>query len=76
MSCVVQEDYEKFMKGKLEYTRKKLLKKILKEYHSVIDIFMKCNANMLPEYQEENHTIQLEEGKNPPFVWNYRPLSD
>ena len=76
ISCVAQEDYKKFMKGKLEYTHKKLLKKMLKKYHSVIDIFMKCDIDMLPEHQDKDHSIQLKEGKNPPFVQNYRSLSD
>ena len=29
------------MKGKPEYTHNKLLKKVSKEYHSVIEVFMK-----------------------------------
>ena len=75
-SCIAQKDYEKFMKGKPEYTRKKLLKKVSKEYHSVIYIFMKRNADMLPEYQDKDHSIQLEESKNALFAQNYRPFSD
>ena len=75
-SHVTPEDFDKFMKGKPEYTREKLLEKIPKEYHSVIDVFMKCDADMLPEHQDEDHSIQLEEDKNPPFVQNYRPFSD
>ena len=31
---------------------------------------------MLPEHREEDHSIQLEEGKTPPFVRNYKPLSN
>ena len=45
-----------------------------KEYHSIIDIFIKHDANMLLEHQDKNHSIQLEESKNPLFVQNYRPL--
>ena len=45
------------MKGKPEYTRKKLFKKVPKEYHSVINIFMKCDADMLLEYQNKDHSI-------------------
>ena len=74
-SCIVQKDYEKFMKGKPEYTRKKLLEKVPKEYHSVLDVFMKCEADMLPEHWDENYSIQLEEGKNLSFIQNYKPLS-
>ena len=64
------------MKEKSEYTCKKLLEKILKEYHSVIDIFMKQDADMLPEHQDKDHSIQLEEGKNPLFVQNYKLFSE
>ena len=56
-SCIVQEDYEKFMKGKPEYTHKKLLEKVPKEYHSVLDVFMKREADMLLEHWDENHNI-------------------
>ena len=73
---IEQKDYEKFMKGKPEYTCEELLQKVPKEYHSVIDIFMKRDTDMLPEHQNKDHRIQLEEGKNPLFVQNYRPLSD
>ena len=64
------------MKGKPDYTRQELLKKVPKEYHSMIDVFMKYDADTLPEHQDEDHSIQLEEGKSPPFVRNYRPRSD
>ena len=64
------------MKGKLEYTHKEFLEKVPKKYHSVINIFMKCNADMLSEHQDKDHSIQLEEGKNLLFIQNYRPLSD
>ena len=65
-----------FMKSKPNYTQEKLLKKVPKEYHSVINVFMKRNADMLLEHQDKDHSIQLEEGKNPAFVQNYKPLSD
>ena len=47
-----------------------------KEYHSVINVFMKRNTDMLLEYQDKDHSIQLEKSKNAPFVQNYRALSD
>ena len=64
------------MKSKLEYTHKKLLEKVPKKYHNIINIFIKHEADVLPEYWEKDHTIQLEENKISPFVQNYRPLSD
>ena len=48
-----------------------------KEYHSVINVFMKHETDVLSEYQQEDHTIlKIEEGKNLSFVQNYRPLLD
>ena len=71
---IVQEEYEKFMKSKPDYTQEKLLEKVPKEYHSMINVFIKHNADTLTEHQKENYTIQLEEDKSPPFVRNYKPL--
>ena len=76
INSIVPNNYNKFMKGKPKYTWEELLKKVPKEYHSVIDVFIKCDADMLPEHRDEDYSIQLEEGKNPLFVQNYRPLSD
>ena len=76
VSSIVSNNFDKFIKDKPDYSREKLLEKVLKKYHSVIDVFMKCNADMLPEHYEEDHIIQLEEGKNSSFVQNYRPLSN
>ena len=56
------------MKGKPDYTRQELLEKVPKEYHSMIDVFMKCDVDTLSEHQDEDHSIQLEEGKSLPFV--------
>lgn len=36
---------------------------------------MERNAGMLPEHRDEDYKILLAEGKGPPFVRNYRPLS-
>ena len=56
------------MKGKLEYIQEELLKKVPKEYYSVIDVFMKCDTDMLSKHRDKDHSIQLEESKNPLFV--------
>ena len=76
MNSIIPDDFDKFMKGKSEYAQEELLKKVSKEYHSVINVFIKCKADVLPKHQEEDHTIQLEEDKNPLFVQNYRLFSD
>ena len=45
------------MKRKPKYTEEELLIKVLKEYYSIIDVFMKCDVNMLPEHQDKNYSI-------------------
>ena len=49
VNSIVLDNFDKFMKGKPNYSQEKLLEKALKEYHSMINIFMKCGADMLPE---------------------------
>ena len=48
---VAEEDYSKFMKTKPEYTREDLLKQVPPEYHSIIKVFIKSNANIVAEHQ-------------------------
>ena len=68
---VAEEDYAKFMKNKSEYTKQDLLKRVPSEYHSIIKVFMKSNADIVAEHQKEwDHEIHLEEGKKAPFVRN------
>ena len=74
---VAKEDYGKFMKNKPEYTKEDLLKRVLSEYHSIIDVFMKSNADIVAEHRADwDHEIHLDEGQKAPFVRNYKPLSD
>ena len=74
---VAHEDYDKFMSAKPEYTREALMERVPKEYHSIIEVFMKSNADKVAEHRAEwDHEIHLEEGKKAPFVQNYKPLSD
>ena len=74
--AVTSGDYDKFMKGKPEYTREELLKRVPAAYHSVIDVFMKHKADELPEHRKEDHQIILEAGKEAPYVRNYKPMSE
>ena len=74
--AVTSKDYDKFMKGKPEYSREELLKKIPSEYHSMIEVFMKHKADELPEHRKEDHEINLMDGKEPPYVRNYKPMSE
>ena len=48
---VAEEDYSKFMKTKPEYTREDLLKRVPSEYHSIIEVFMKSNADIVAEHR-------------------------
>ena len=70
------ENFETFMKGKPSYTREKLLKKVPKEYHSNIKVFIKQDANILSNHRLEDHKIELLEGKQAYFMRNYKPLSE
>ena len=74
---MAHKDFDKFMSAKPEYTKEALLKRVLPEYHSIIDIFMKSNANIMAEHQEKwDHKIHPEEGKKVSYVRNYKPLTD
>ena len=76
-SRVAPEDYSRFMKNKPEYTKEDLLKRVPLEYHSIINVFMKSNANIVVEYRANwDYKIHLEESKKVLFVRNYKPLSD
>ena len=74
---VAEEDYGKFMKDKPEYTKEDLLKRVPSEYHSIIDVFMKSNADRVAKHRDQwDHKIHLEESQKAPFVRNYKSLSD
>ena len=76
-SKVAKEDYSKFMENKPEYTRKDLLKRVPSEYHLIINVFMKSNANIVAEHRAKwDHEIHLKKGKKTLFVRNYKPLLD
>ena len=74
---VAKEDYGKFMKDKPEYTKQDLLKRVSFEYHLIIDVFIKLNADIVAEHRADwDHEIHLEKSQKAPFVRNYKPLSD
>ena len=74
---VAEEDYGKFIKDKPEYTKEDLLKRVPSEYHSIIDVFMKSNANIVAKHRADwDHEIHLEESQKVFFVRNYKSLSD
>lgn len=47
---MAHKDFDKFMSAKLEYMRKALLKQVLPKYPSIIEVFIKSNANIVVEY--------------------------
>jgi hypothetical protein len=69
------EDYDKFMAGALKYTLEELKKRVPREYHSMIKVFIKEEANQLPLYHPKDHDIQLINSAEPPFSRNYRPTN-
>ncbi len=40
---------------------------IPKAYRDPVDVFLPSNANSLPPHQDEDHAIELQPGKTPPF---------
>ena len=40
---------------------------ISKAYRDLADVFLPSNANSLPPHRDEDHAIELESGKTPPF---------
>ena len=65
------------MSAKPKYSRKNLLKQVFPEYHSIIEVFMKSNVDIMAEHKKKwDHKIHLEESKKTPFVRNYKPLSN
>lgn len=47
------------------------------EYHLIINVFMKSNADIVVEHQEKwDHKIHLEKSKKTLFLRNYKPLLD
>ena len=47
---MASKDFDKFLSAKSEYTKKDLLKQIPPEYHLIIDVFMKFNANIVAKH--------------------------
>ena len=74
-NAVTADDYEKFMKGKQQYTREEIKKKVPQKYHSELEVFMKQDADQLPPHRPEDHEIKLMEGTTAPYARNYKPMS-
>ena len=46
---------------------------ISKVYRDLENVFSPSNANSLPTHRDEDHSIELESGKTPPFGPIYNP---
>lgn len=74
-NAIRPEDYNKFHQGKPPLSREELLAKLPTFLHSRVEAFMKQNADDLPDHNEEDHRIEILEGKEPPFARSYRPMA-
>ena len=76
INAVTSDDHEKFMKDKVEYTLEELKKRVPEAYHGEIEVFMRAKADELAPHRKEDHEINLMPGIEPPFIKNYRPMSE
>jgi reverse transcriptase-like protein/integrase-like protein len=74
-NTVTSEDYDRFMTGKPSYSIDELKQRVPKKYHSMIDVFLKQDADKLRPHGPEDHEINLMEGATPPFARNYKPMT-
>ena len=76
INAVTLEDHEKFMEKKIEYTLEELKKRVPEAYHCEIEVFMRTEADKLAPHRKDDHEINLLPGTEPPFIRNYRPMSE
>jgi hypothetical protein len=72
---IKSENHDKFLKEKPEYLIDELKKRIPKEYHSEIELFMREKADELAPHREKDHQINLTPGAEPSFIRKYKPMS-
>ena len=61
---MASKNYSKFMSAKLKYNKEDLLNQVLFEYHSIIEVFMKSNVDIVAEHKKKwDYKIHLKEGK-------------
>ena len=76
INAVTLKDHEKFMEKKVEYTLEELKKRVPETYHCEIEVFMRTEADKLASHRKDDHEINLLPGTEPPFIRNYRPMSE
>lgn len=62
-SHIAPENFDKFKKGKPEYTCKELLKQVPSKYHLELKVFMKGEADILAKHWKEDHKIKFVDSK-------------
>jgi len=67
-------DFEKFMKLKKGLTNEELRKLLPKRYYDFTDMCSQKGADTLPPHRPDDHAINIEQGKMPPYKRPY-PMS-
>lgn len=76
LNAINLEDHEKFAKEKPQYSIDELKERVPEFYHSEIEMFLRKKADELPPHRKEDHQISLISEVEPPFVRNYKPMSE
>jgi hypothetical protein len=74
ISAITEEDFDISMKGKEPLSMEDIKKKLPKEYHDFVDVFLPQEADELPPHRPFDHKIELKPGTEPPYQRG-RPMS-
>lgn len=74
LSKITDEDIDKFLKGKPQATRDEVRNKLPEWLKEQVEAFLPKSAGELPPRRAWDHKIDLQPGKEPPYIKN-RPLS-
>lgn len=69
LSRITEDDIEKFLEKqrKKPYTLDELKAKVPRQYHDLVDVFLKSKADKLPPHRACDTKIHLKEGTQPPY---------
>lgn len=71
---IQSEDYDKFLKEKFDYIIEKLKRRVSKEYHNEIEIFMRHKADEFVFHKKKDHQINITSRFESSFVRNYKSM--
>jgi transposase InsO family protein len=74
LNRLADKDIDKFLVGKPQLAREEVIQKLPDWLRDLDDAFLPELANKLPPHRSWDHKIELESGKEPPYLKN-RPLS-